>query len=63
LDERLKDIPSIDGNHLTNNIIINSSKAIKLVSFRLDNGNLATLAYESETSIAIQFRDIDLTSL
>jgi 4'-phosphopantetheinyl transferase len=63
LDERLKDIPSIDGNHLTNKNIINSSKAIKLVSFRLDKGNLATLAYESETAIAIQFRDIDLTSL
>lgn len=63
LDERLKDIPCLDGNHLTNSNIINSSKAIKLVSFRLDSGNLATLAYENEAPIAIQFRDVDLTSL
>jgi 4'-phosphopantetheinyl transferase len=62
LDERLKDIPSMDGNHLTSSNIINSSKAIKLVSFRLDNGNLATLAYESENAMTIQFHDIDLTS-
>jgi 4'-phosphopantetheinyl transferase len=63
LDERLKDIPSLDGNHLINNTFINSSKAIKLVSFRVDKGNLATLAYESESSVIIQFYDIDLTSI
>ncbi|HEX8023690.1 4'-phosphopantetheinyl transferase family protein [Mucilaginibacter sp.] len=63
LDERLKDIPSLNGNHLVNSNIINSSKGIKLLSFKLDNGNLATLAYESENVMAIQFHDIDLTSL
>lgn len=63
LDERLKDIPCLDGNYLTNSNIINSTKAIKLVSFRLDNGNLATLAYEGEDGIDIQFRDINLTSI
>ncbi|MFC0518295.1 4'-phosphopantetheinyl transferase family protein [Mucilaginibacter angelicae] len=63
LDERIKNIPCLDGNHLTNSNIINSPKAIKLVSFRLDSSNLATLAYESKDAIAIQFRDIDLTSI
>jgi 4'-phosphopantetheinyl transferase len=63
LDERLKAIPSLNGNHLVNNDIVNSSKGIKLVSFRLDNNNLATLAYEGEAPIAIQFRNTDLTLL
>lgn len=62
LDERLKYIPSLSGNHQVNTNIINSSKVIKLVSFRIDNFNLATLAYESENAIPIQFHDIDLTS-
>jgi len=63
LDERLKDIPSLNGNHLINSDIVNSSKGIKLVSFRLDNNNQATLAYESEAPIAIKFRNADLISL
>jgi 4'-phosphopantetheinyl transferase len=61
LDERLKEIPSLDGNHQTNSNIINSSKAINLVSFKLDSHNMATLAYEGEGTAVIQFRDIDLT--
>ncbi|SEN94312.1 4'-phosphopantetheinyl transferase [Mucilaginibacter gossypiicola] len=60
LDERLKDIPSLDGNHQINNKIINSSKEIKLITFKLDDNNLATLAYESEDQVAIRFYDIDL---
>jgi 4'-phosphopantetheinyl transferase len=63
LDERLKDIPCLDGNHLINRNIINSSKAIKLISFSLDDSNLATLAYESGHSISVHFHDINLTSI
>ncbi|WP_413667633.1 4'-phosphopantetheinyl transferase superfamily protein [Mucilaginibacter sp. Mucisp86] len=63
LDERLKYIPSLDGNHQINNKIINSSKAIKLITFKLDDNNLATLAYESEDQVAIRFHDIGLTSI
>jgi len=62
LDERLKDIPSLDGNYRVNSNIINSFKAIKLLSFKLDSHNVATLAYEGENTAVIQFRDIDLTS-
>jgi 4'-phosphopantetheinyl transferase len=60
LDERLKDLPSLDGNHQINNKIINSSKAIKLITFKLDNNNLTTLAYESEDQVVIRFFDIAL---
>jgi 4'-phosphopantetheinyl transferase len=63
LDERLKDIPCLSGNHLINRNIANSSKSIQLISFKLDNSNLAALAYESEGPIAVQFRDINLTSI
>jgi len=60
LDERLKHIPSLDGNHQINNKIINSSKVVKLVTFKLDDNNLATLAYESEDQAAIRFYDTGL---
>lgn len=63
LDERLKEIPSLDGNHQTNSNIINSSKAIKLVSFKLDSHNMATLAYEGEHTAVLQFHDINLISI
>ncbi|WP_432328254.1 4'-phosphopantetheinyl transferase family protein [Mucilaginibacter sp. P25] len=59
LDERLKEIPCLNGDHQTNSNIVNSSKAIQLVSFRLDSNNLATLAYESDSPANIQFLDIN----
>ncbi|NVM66851.1 4'-phosphopantetheinyl transferase [Mucilaginibacter sp. SG538B] len=59
LDERIKEIPCLNGNHQTNRNIINSSKTIQLVSFRLDSDNLATLAYESDSPVTVQFRDIN----
>ncbi|UOE52113.1 4'-phosphopantetheinyl transferase superfamily protein [Mucilaginibacter sp. SMC90] len=61
LDERIKHIPSLNGDHKISDEIIHSSQAIKLVSFKLDNSNLATLAYEHEDLIPILFLDIDLT--
>lgn len=63
LDERIKDIPSLDGDHITNSSIVNSSEVIKLVSFKLDSDNLATLAYECESQPNLRFYDIDLTSI
>jgi len=63
LDERIKNIPSLDGDHLTNSDIVNSTEAIKLVSFKLDSNNMATVAYESESQSVLRFYDIDLTSI
>jgi len=61
LDERIKNIPCLDGDHLTNNGIVNSTEAIKLVSFKLDSDNMATVAYESESQSVLRFYDTDLT--
>ncbi|WP_114938156.1 4'-phosphopantetheinyl transferase family protein [Mucilaginibacter endophyticus] len=63
LDERIKNIPSLDGDHLTSSDIVNSTEAITLVSFKLDSNNLATLAYESESQSVLRFYDIDLISI
>ncbi|QEM09910.1 4'-phosphopantetheinyl transferase family protein [Mucilaginibacter rubeus] len=61
LDERIKNIPSLDGDHITNSGLVNSSEAIKLMSFKLDSDNMATVAYESESQPVLRF--YDLTSI
>lgn len=63
LNERLKLLPSINGKHLTNSIIINSTKDITLSSFKLDAVNLATIASETNNTSSLIFSDIDLTSI
>ena len=60
LDERLKSIPSTDGKHLTNSNIINSSKDTSLRSFKLDDSNLATVAYQADVNSGLNFWDLNL---